>query len=202
MLKSLEERVAVLENEIKKIKRQNFKNKKLSKLLGVGDTFELARYNWKILEITEEGYKCLADRLDESMEFDSNSNDWRKSQLREYLNNNFFDALGENIDKKYILPFHRDLMSLDGQIEYGTCTDKVSLLTVDEYRKYRDLIPNPGNYWWWTCTPWSTPCNNYETSVTVVSYSGFTGNYSCHDDCGGVRPFCIFSSEIFVSKGE
>lgn len=196
MLKSLEERVAVLENEIKKIKRQNFN--KLSKLLGVGDTFELAGYNWKILEITEEGYKCLADRLDESVEFDSNSNDWRKSQLREYLNNDF---LGENIGKNYILPFHRDLMSSDGQIEYGTCTDKVSLLTVDEYRKYRGLIPNTGNYWWWTCTPWSTPCNNYETSVTAVSSSGYLYDDFC-GNFGGVRPFCIFSSEIFVSKGE
>ena len=41
MLKSLEERVSVLENELKKIKSENFK--KLSKLLGVGDTFELAK---------------------------------------------------------------------------------------------------------------------------------------------------------------
>lgn len=196
MLKSLEERVSVLENELKKIKSENFK--KLSKLLGVGDTFELAGYNWKILEITEEGYKCLADRLDESMEFDSNSNDWRKSELREYLNNDFFDALGENIGKKYILPFHRDLMSLDGQIEYGTCADKVSLLTVDEYRKYRDLIPNT-DYWWWLISPWSTPCNDYETSVTVVSSSGLIINGGCFGNCG-VRPFCIFSSEIFESE--
>ena len=197
MLKSLEERVSVLENELKKIKSENFK--KLSKLLGVGDTFELAGYNWKILEITEEGYKCLADRLDESMEFDSNSNDWRKSELREYLNNDFFDALGENIGKKYILPFHRDLMSLDGQIEYGTCTDKVSLLTVDEYRKYRDLIPNT-DYWWWLISPWSTPCNDDETSVTVVSSSGNFNYFDCCYDVRGVRPFCIFSSAIFESE--
>ena len=196
MLKSLEERVSVLENELKKIKSENFK--KLSKLLGVGDTFELAGYNWKILEITEEGYKCLADRLDESMEFDSNSNDWRKSELREYLNNDFFDALGENIGKKYILPFHRDLMSLDGQIEYGTCTDKVSLLTVDEYRKYRDLIPNT-DYWWWLISPWSTPCNDDETSVTVVSSSGRIIRNFCFNYFG-VRPFCIFSSAIFESE--
>ena len=196
MLKSLEERVSVLENELKKIKSENFK--KLSKLLGVGDTFELAGITWKILEITEEGYKCLADRLDESMEFDSNSNDWRKSELREYLNNDFFDALGENIGKKYILPFHRDLMSLDGQIEYGTCTDKVSLLTVDEYRKYRGLIPNT-DYWWWLISPWSTPCNKNETSVAVVSSSGDVYDDYC-DGNYGVRPFCIFSSKIFESE--
>ena len=196
MLKSLEERVSVLENELKKIKSENFK--KLSKLLGVGDTFELAGYNWKILEITEEGYKCLADRLDENMKFDSSRNDWRKSELREYFNNDLFEALAENIGENNIISFQRDLISLDGQTEYGTCTDKVSLLTVDEYRKYRDLIPNT-DYWWWLISPWSTPCNDDETSVTVVSSSGFIGHGICYCDLG-VRPFCIFSSAIFESE--
>lgn len=198
MGKSLEQRVAELEKQMQKITGD--KAIHISKNLGIGDTFELAGLTWKILDITDKGYMCLADRLEESMEFDSDSNDWRSSDLRKYLNGDFLGELSEAIGEYNIIPFQRDLFSLDGQTEYGICEDRVSLLTVDEYRKYRKLIPNTDNYWWWLITPWSTPCNGYKTSVTVVSSSG-NGGYSCGDcDGGGVRPVCIFSSAIFESE--
>lgn len=197
MGKSLEQRVAELEKQMKEIIGD--KAIHISKNLGIGDTFELAGLTWKILDITDKGYMCLADRFDESMEFDSDSNDWRKCGLREYLNSDFLEELSEAIGEDNIIPFRRDLLSLDGQTEYGTCEDKVSLLTVDEYRQYRKLIPNSYDYWWWLITPWSAPCNDYKTSVAVVSSSGNV----CYDNCylsRGVRPFCILSSTIFESE--
>lgn len=197
MEKSLKQRVAELEKQMQKIIGD--KSVHISKSLGIGDTFELAGLTWKILGITDKGYMCLADRLEKSMGFDSDSNDWRKCSLREYLNSDFFEELSEAIGEDNIIPFQRDLFSLDGQTEYGTCEDKVSLLTVDEYRKYRNLIPNTDDYWWWLITPWSTPCNDYKTSVTVVSSCGDFGR-NCCDDSRGVRPFCIFSSVIFESE--
>lgn len=196
MGKSLEQRVADLEEQMREI--AGSKPIHISKTLGIGDTFELAGLTWKILDITDKGYMCLADRLEESMEFDSDSNDWRNSGLREYLNSDFFEELSEAIGEDNIIPFERDLLSLDGQTEYGACEDKVSLLTVDEYRKYRNLIPNTEEYWWWLITPWSTPCNDYKSSVAVVSSSGRIYDGLCCD-YDGVRPFCIFSSAIFES---
>lgn len=97
-----------------------------------------------------------------------------------------------------IVPFERNLLSLDGQTEYGKCEDKVSLLTVDEYRKYRSLIPNTKDYWWWLVSPWSTPCNDYKRTVTVVSSAGNISDDGCSNNCG-VRPVCIFLSSIFES---
>lgn len=197
MGKSLEQRVAELEKQMQKITGD--KAIHISKTLSIGDTFELAGLTWKILDITDKGYMCLADRLEESMEFDSDSNDWRNGDLREYLNGDFIEELSEAIGEDNIILFQRDLLSLDGQTEYGTCEDKVSLLTVDEYRKYRKLIPNTDDYWWWLTTPWSTPCNDYKTSVAVVSSSGYVFINYCYGSCG-VRPFCIFSSSIFESE--
>lgn len=197
MGKSLEERVAELEKQMQKI--TGAKSMHIGNGLGIGDTFELAGLTWEILDITDKGYMCLADRLEESMEFDSDSNDWRNGDLREYLNGDFIEELSEAIGEDNIIPFQRDLLSLDGQTEYGTCEDKVSLLAVDEYRKYRSLIPNTDEYWWWLITPWSTPCNDYKTSVAVVSSSGYICNFIC-DYNFGVRPFCIFSSAIFESE--
>ena len=187
LVKQLEE--AEKANKVKKI----FAN------LKVGNTFELAGLNWKILDITDEGYMCLADRLTDKMIFDEDSNDWLRSQLREYLNTEFVEKIADEIGEENIIPFNRNLLSLDGQTEYGECEDKVSLLTVDEYRKHRSLIPNTDDCWWWLISPWSTPCNDWSTSVTIVFSSGGIDSCSCCDDCG-VRPVCVFSSSIFNSE--
>lgn len=196
MDRTLEQRVGELELIVKKLMKANKKDVLAG--LQVGDTFELAGLTWKILEVTENGYACLADKLEERMKFDSSCNDWKASGLRDYLNTEFYKQLVDEVGEENIIPFERDLLSMDGQTEYGTCEDKVSLLTVDEYRKHRALIPN-ANYWWWTITPDSTKCNDDTTCVRVVSPSGDI-DYDCCNCSRGVRPFCIFSSAIFESE--
>lgn len=189
-LEELESRVAILE--------KNNASRKIPRGLKIGDTFELAGTTWKILDITNDGYSCLSDSIGE-MEFDSESNNWENSDLRDYLVTEFLDKLKEEIGEDNILQRERDLLSLDGQTEYGKAYEKVSLLTVDEYRKCRSLIPNTEDDWWWLITPWSTPCNECKTGVTTVSPSGDI-NYNRCRSRDGVRPFCIFSSSIFESE--
>lgn len=192
-MKKLQEQINELRKELRGMKKSPIRKK-----IGIGDTFELAGLNWKILDITEKGYYCLADRMPDSMKFDSDCNNWESSDLRNYLNTDFCKKLEEEIGEENIVEFERDLSSLDGQTEYGKCMDKVSLLSVDEYRKYRKLIPN-ADYWWLTLSPWSTKCNDDETWITVVSPRGdFNG--SRYDYGNGVRPFCIFPSAIFESE--
>ena len=123
-----------------------------------------------------------------------------RSNLRKYLNEEFLKKMESEIGTGNLIEFERNLLSLDGQTEYGTCDDKVSLLTVDEYRKYRKLIPNTGD-WFWLISPWSTPCNDFKNSVSVVAPAGDFYRYVCFNSFG-VRPFCIFSSEIFESEDE
>lgn len=196
-MKVLQEQINKLRNKVAILEATN-KVRKIPVGLGIGDTFEIAGINWKILDITENGYMCLADKLEDSMEFDERSSDWEGSQLREYLNTEFFEKISDEIGEENIITFNRDLTSLDGQTEYGECKDKVSLLTIDEYRKYRKLIPNT-NYYWWLISPWSTPCNDWNRSVTVVAPAGLIHNRSCFN-INGVRPVCIFSSLIFESE--
>lgn len=196
-MKMLQEQINELRNEVAILKVSS-KSNKIPCGLKEGDTFELAGLTWTILDIAEDGYKCIAERFEDGVVFDDDSNDWRTSSLRKYLNEDFYNCLASEIGEDNIIPFERDLLSLDGQTEYANCKDKVSLLTVDEYRKYRKLIPNTG-YWWWLITPWSTPCNKYEKQVTVASPSGYV-HYSFCNFNYGVRPFCIFSSSIFESE--
>ena len=80
----------------------------------------------------------------------------------------------------------------------GVYVPKADKLMIDEYRKYRKLLPNTDK-WWWTLTPCSTSCNDDSRWIAVVSPSGdFSSDiyYVSH----GVRPVCIFSSSIFESE--
>lgn len=195
-MRVLQEQINDLRNEIAVLKATS-KSINLPEGLGIGDTFELVDTTWKILDITSAGYICLADSIEER-QFDSDSNNWKNSNLRDYLNEEFLEKIAAEIGLENIVPFERDLLSLDGQTEYGKCEDKFSLLTVDEYRKYRSLIPNTKDYWWWLISPWSTPCNDYKRTVAVVSSAGNILNDYCYIN-RGVRPVCIFSSSIFES---
>ena len=196
-LENLQKQINELKKELEELKNENPVS--IKKKFEIGYIFDLIGLKWKILDKTDAGYVCLAETLEDERQFDKNRSNWKNSSLREYLNVEFLEKLSDSVGKENIISFERDLFSLDGQTEYGSCEDKVSLLTVDEYRKYRSMIPNTGDRWWWLITPWSTPCNDYERSVTVVSPSGNFNRSGC--DCSnGVRPFCIFSSSIFESE--
>ena len=189
-----EEKVRKLEDELREIKSE-LKGEKF-RSLEIGDTFELAGLTWKMLDRTDKGIVCLAERIKDSFDFGTN-NDWKESSIRKYLNKEFYEKLVDEIGEDHVVTFERVLTSLDGQKEYGSCEDKVSIISLDEYRKYRELIPNK-KYWWWTLTPDSTKCNNDTSWVCIVSPSGcFSSNYS--NGSSGVRPFCIFSSSLFES---
>lgn len=62
--------------------------------LKIGDEFELADVNWKILDITDAGYMCIGDSLGDKI-FDNNSNNWNKSSLRTYLNGELYEKISK-----------------------------------------------------------------------------------------------------------
>ena len=165
---------------------------------GIGKTIEVAGIKWLVLDKLEKGYFAISeDFYGRDREFDDNCNDWKSSDLRNELNTDFRKKIESELGTDSLVEFERNLLSLDGQTEYGTCRDKISLLTVDEYRKYRKYLPNMDK-WWWLITPWSTPYNDYFKSVAVVSSAGSVDSNGCNIDYG-VRPVCIFSSSIFES---
>lgn len=190
------------ENELSRLNKEFADYKK--KYIGtpeIGKVIELAGMDWLILDKTEKGYFAILNGFDEKERtFDSTSNNWITSKLRNELNARFLKKITDELGKDAVIEFDRDLLSMDGQTEYGHCKDKISFLTVDEYRKYRKLLTNMDK-WWWLLTPWSTPVNDFSTTITVVSPSGFIDYYN-YNDVNGVRPVCIFSSSIFESGSD
>lgn len=185
------------EDELSRLSKEftEFKKKYIGKP-EIGKAIELAGMEWLILDKTEKGYFAILNGFDgEERIFDSASNNWISSKLRNELNTRFLKKITNELGEDAVIEFDRDLLSMDGQTEYGHCKDRISILTVDEYRKYRKFLPNMGE-WWWLLTPCSTPANGCSATITVVSTSGNI-DFSYYDGGIGVRPVCIFSSSIF-----
>lgn len=189
------------DDELSRLSKEfaEFKKKHIGKP-EIGKAIELAGMEWLILDKTEKGYFAILNGFDGKRTFDSASNNWISSKLRNELNTRFLKKITDELGEDAVIEFDRDLLSMDGQTEYAHCKDKISILTVDEYRKYRKILPNMDK-WWWLLTPWSTPANDYSTTIAIVSPSGniYDGYYG---SANGVRPVCIFSSSIFESGND
>ena len=175
---------------------EEMKNSPAGQEVKRGNIVTVAGIEWLILKVEGRRVLCVTKDFDSlSTKFDSDTNEWESSELRRDLNTRFYKKIADEVGDKNILLITTDMLSLDGQKEYGECEDRVSLLTVDLYRENRDILPNTDK-WWWLATPWSTSCNDYDTSVCVVSPRGHFGYDYCLCDLA-VRPFCIFESSIF-----
>ena len=165
-----------------------------------GDEFKLGDEVFIVMEHTDKGTRVISKEFAyKKVKFGDNSN-WNTSPIRRMLNNEYFEKIAAIIGgENNIISMDRDLTSLDGLDDYGTCTDKVSLLTAMEYAKYHKILGLKSNYpdWWWLITPASTPSNNYAHRVCSVSSCGVLS----WDGCGcayGVRPFLNLESSISV----
>lgn len=164
----------------------------VSKVPQAGERFTRGGIEFVALGMEQGGVLAVAaKRLEDEMAYDEDgSNDWRKSSLRKYLNEEFI----KNFDKGDLLPFVSDLTSDDGMTDYGTSEDFVALLSDNLYRKYRKFMPQYDT-WVWTITPWS--CHpgsaHYERRVYT---SGASDSISAVGGLG-VAPACIFNPEIF-----
>ena len=157
--------------------------------LNIGEHFIYDGIEFICLDIIDGNYLAMTAKPWTEIPFDTNNhNDWRKSSLRRVLNTDFLELL----DKKHLVMQTSDLIADNGDKAYGTSEDYVTILSCDQYRKYRDIVPL-FEEWMWTLTPWS--CNtSYSGSVRYVNPTGGVG-YSHAGSSNGVAPACLFSSQ-------
>lgn len=134
-----------------------------------------------VLEHRKDGTMLL--HLDQMTHAFGSSNNFAASSLRSHLNGPYLASLTDgNPDK--IITRTVDLTALNGSKEYGSCECKVAPLTIDELRKYHDILPLPERFEW-SVTPWSTPAVN-EDDTWVMGRSSNGGIYrsSCYYSAG------------------
>ena len=118
-----------------------------------GEEFVYNGIRFICLDVIDGNYLAItADCLCEKR-FNDNYNDgcnnWKTSTLRRFLNE---DVLEEHFDAKHLIKQTSDLTADNGDKAYGTCEDYITLLTCDQYRKYRDYVPLFEECMW-TLTP-------------------------------------------------
>ncbi len=162
----------------------------------------LAKENNKILVISRYGL--------EARRFDSKLNDWKNSEIRQWLNADFYNKAFNANEKKLIRSssisttvYKGGFLGFGKKEELTDSDDYIFLLSKEEAEKYFAnveerkckateyakvngvLVADNGYSWWWLRSP-STNCNNY---VYHVNYIGdICGIYSVFNDFVVARP--------------
>lgn len=157
-----------------------------------GEEFVYNGIRFICLDVIDGNYLAItADCLCEKR-FNDNYNDgcnnWKTSTLRRFLNE---DVLEEHFDAKHLIKQTSDLTADNGDKAYGTCEDYITLLTCDQYRKYRDYVPLFEECMW-TLTPWRCDTGN-ASYVRDVNPTGAV-YYSYANVSIGLAPVCLFNS--------
>lgn len=172
---------------------------KTGKKLGdvkTSETVKLGEREYIVLGHGTETTAVITKDIVKNMEF-GKTGDYSKSYVREFCNGDFYKELAKAVGKSNIVPHRVNLTCDDGSNKGATCKDNVSIITAENYRRYREYLPALGKPSW-TATGVTTLDKDYARSVCFVNSGGVLGWLGC-DYSNGVRPFCILNSSIFVS---
>lgn len=164
-----------------------------------GEVFKIGEYEF--IKFGEENGAVTAVSKESlfNSEFGKN-NDLRKSGILKKLKNEILPEIESIIGAENVLEFETDLLSLDGSAEYGKMKSKISLPTLDFYRRNRSVFEKYKlDGWWWLATPDSTPEYYNGDWCVCVSPSGYLNFNFYYYFIRGVRPFWNFVSSISVS---
>ena len=161
--------------------------------LNPGDIITLADVKFAVLDIIDGNPFVVALTNQGSSRF-GDSNNYANSTLRNVVENWLEDL---DIDTDLVMEREIDLTTLDGYNGYGKLKVKAAPLTMDEARKYAELIPDPDD-WSWLATGWGAPEHFGSTSALFVYSNGGWNNYYCSSSFG-IRPALMLSSALLTS---
>lgn len=178
------------------------KDFKLSKGLKPGDTFKDKNGDEYILlyYLPNGDAAILRKEPLKKMKFGSNNN-YNGSDIDKYLCEKYLPELERKFGKDNLVEHEVDLLSLDGEDDYGKIKRKVSLLTLDEYRVNKKAIKEYIKESFFLATPNSTPSGYGSNGVQVVYSDGYV-YFDWYGGDGSVRPRFVLKSTIFESEGD
>ena len=128
------------------------------------------------------------------------SNNYVESELRRRTTAWLDDLLAHGADPDLLRTRTIYLTTMDGHGKYGELTVKAAPLTMDEARKYADIIPNCDDACW-LATGWGGPEHLGAAYALIVLTNG-SWNYGYCSDSYGIRPALVISSLLLTSKEE
>ncbi len=177
-------------NWVRPTLRMNLKfNTFKSKNFEVGNIIKFGKYDWRILDIYEEGVLLITKKAVCGKPYETISNKWKDSSIRRYLNEDFID---EEFDEDYKNAILETKLGVN-------VTDKVFLLSVEEVKKYF-IDDNDWRFPWHSLLRTSGKKDNcvaFVWSNNIIEASG-----SHVDEFGNICPALRLNleSEILKSK--
>lgn len=169
--------------------------------IAIGDTFTIGEYEFIVLDHSKETTAVILKDLLYNAERFGTSNNYNDSNV-DVLCYKFAEEIKGIVGAKNLVEHTVDLTSDDGLKDYGKVRRYASLLTTHLYRRYVEILDKHKiEKWWWLATAYSTPAHDHTSWAKCVSPRGYVRSINYfYSDYGGVRPFCILNSNIFVSK--
>lgn len=163
-----------------------------------GGTFKIGGREFIVLDNCGGVAVSITKDIVKNMKFGDNNN-FADSAVDKFCKE-FAEELFEKVGTDNLVEFPVDLTSDDGLKDYGTVNRFVALMTADQYREYVEILDQRKlDDWWWLATPYSTARHENDSWVKCVSPAGGVNSGRFSNVSYGVRPFCIFKSDIFVS---
>ena len=165
-----------------------------------GKTFHYAGFDWITLGAENGGtLAVMADILKLAPFDEDGSADWRAASSRKYLNGDFYEELKEaDPDNGAAIMEATINLTADDGTNRVTSTDRVFLLTAEQYRYNRDVL-EPLSEWWWTLTRWSASSS---CGVRLVRSGGTLSNNDAYGGAYGLRPALLLASDLLISVDE
>ena len=164
----------------------------------IKDIIKFGQYNWQVLYVHDNKALLLLDGLLKKLRFYHDKQEpvtWETCKLCEWLNEKWINRKFSSEYKDCILEVAN---ANNDNFRYNIKTDKVFLLSIDEYELYRGIINNAVS-WWWLRSPGYIPyfaayvftTGDLNLCGRIVSSSGRVG--------GGVRPALWLDIESYKS---
>ena len=184
----------------------------LFKNANVGDIIRFANYpqtangdiqpiEWQVLLKEENKMLVISKYGLEARRFDSSSNNWKNSEIRRWLNGEFYNKAFNEKEKKSIkssnlsdvgTSYNVFLLSGDlhgnGEVNEYFANDEARLCKATDYAKNNGVyVWSSGNgcSWWWLCSPSPYHCS---IGVCLVIYDGDINGDNVISDSYVVRP--------------
>jgi len=134
---------------------------------------------WKKLgEYNDETDIYLCDQIVDIRRFDEKSNEWNESELKRWLNCEFYRKAFSDEQRKQI-------------VRNEITQDCVFLLSVEEFIKYKRRIAIATDYWW------------LRSRGNFTSYAAIVHNHSAiNDGCNVVINYCVRPAILLMKKAK
>ena len=168
-----------------------------------GETFTVFGEEYVVLDHADGGVLSIRKDIWKKAAFDRNGNsDLTQADMRGTLAEYTELLKSRGMKDGDCLVQHIDLKATDGTRVYGYLDCTVALLTLEQYGKYKEIIPKVDG-WWWLATPvWTrwlrSPYTYNSDYVWIVGSNGSCDGWNANRSYG-VRPVLNFSSCLLVS---